>query len=140
MAEGGSRSNEERLVRFLKLGTERNFFLPGKNKLFPFHGNIMSIMLDEGQGKRAVECIKRVNAEKLYFKREPLLFLLAQVCHSSKDMEAKRAAYALINDICATPVDLFTWLKHVKNLAQFNKGRLSIHSMIEVCIYFFLLL
>ncbi|WAR30710.1 RO60-like protein, partial [Mya arenaria] len=50
MAEGDVRSNEEKLIRFLKTGTERNFFLPGKNKSFRYLGNVVCTMMNDGEG------------------------------------------------------------------------------------------
>ncbi|XP_052789326.1 RNA-binding protein RO60-like isoform X2 [Mya arenaria] len=122
MAEGDVRSNEEKLIRFLKTGTERNFFLPGKNKSFRYLGNVVCTMMNDGEGQRVVECIKRVHADKLYHKREPLLFILAQSCHAGANDAVKKAAYDLVNEVCANPVDLFTWLKHIKICSQFTKG------------------
>lgn len=114
-------SLQEKLVRYLKTGTEGSFFLPGKNKIFRMFGNVMKVMIEAGQGPEAVECIKRVNAEKSYFKREPLLFYLAVATNSSNEA-TKTAAYAAVNEVCENPVDLFLWLKHVKDLSQLTKG------------------
>lgn len=121
MAEGPSRTNRERLIRYLKTGTEGNFFLPGHNKAYRHLRNVILTMITEGQGVEAVDCIKRVNAEKLYFKREPLLYFLAEATHSS-NLETKKAAYAIVNEVCETPVDLFIWLNQVKIFSQFTKG------------------
>ena len=112
---------EQRLIRYLKTGTEGTFFLPGKNKAFKIHGNVMKLMIEAGQGKEAVDHMKRINAEKSYFKREPFLYFLA-VASDSDNMEIKRAAYALVTEVCETPVDLFIYLKHVKILSQLTKG------------------
>lgn len=114
-------SLQEKLVRYLRTGTEGSFFLPGKNKVFRMFGNVMKVMIEAGQGPEAVECIKRVNSEKSYFKREPLLYFLAVATNSSNEA-TKRAAYAAVNEVCENPVDLFVWLKHVKDLSQLTKG------------------
>ncbi|XP_045201406.2 RNA-binding protein RO60-like [Mercenaria mercenaria] len=114
-------SLQEKLIRYLRTGTEGSFFLPGKNKVFRMFGNVIKVMIEAGQGPEAVECIKRVNAEKSYLKREPLLYFLAVATHSSNE-PTKKAAYIAVNEVCENPVDLFTWLKHVKDLSQLTKG------------------
>lgn len=121
MAEGNPLTNRERLIRYLKTGTEGSFYLPGRNKAYHHLRNVIITMISEGQGVEAVNCIKQVNAEKVYFKREPLLYFLAEATHSSNE-ETKKAAYAIVNDVCETPVDLFIWLNQVKIFSQLTKG------------------
>lgn len=121
MAETGTLSNRERLVRFLKTGTEGSFFLPGRNKAYRHLRNVMVTMIEDGQGVEAVNCIKLVHTQKLYFKREPLLIFLAEATHSI-NQETKKAAYAIVNDVCETPTDLFIWLNWVKIFSQLMKG------------------
>jgi 60 kDa SS-A/Ro ribonucleoprotein len=114
-------SLQEKLIRYLRTGTEGSFFLPGKNKVFRVFGNVIKVMIEAGQGPEAVESIKRVNSEKSYYKREPLLYFLAVATHSSNE-PTKKAAYLAVNEVCENPYDLFMWLKHVKDLSQLTKG------------------
>lgn len=111
----------EKLTRYLRTGTEGSFFLPGRNKAFQMFGNVFSVLVEAGQGPEAVARIKSINAEKSYHKREPLLYFLAVATHSS-DAPTKAAAYAIVNEVCENPFDLFIWLKHVKELSQLTKG------------------
>ena len=120
MAHRNLLTDDQQLERFLKTGTQGTFFLPGKNKVFQ-RRNILTIMIDGGRGKEAVDAIVRINREKTYLKREPLLFFLAEAANSS-DAETKKAAYACLNEVCTTPTDLFIFLKHIKILSQLTKG------------------
>ena len=120
MAHRSLLTDDQQLDRYLKTGTQGTLFLPGKNKAFQ-RRNIMSSMIDNGRGKEAVGAIVRVNREKTYLKREPLLYFLALAAHST-DVETKKAAYACLNEVCETPTDLFTFLKHIRILSQFTKG------------------
>lgn len=120
MAHRALLTDDQQLDRYLKIGTQGTFFLPGQNKAFQ-RRNIITILIDNGRGKEAVEAIVRVNREKTYLKREPLLYFLALAAHSN-DAETKKAAYASLNEVCTTPTDLFIFLKHIKILSQFTKG------------------
>ena len=118
MAHRSLLTDDQQLDRYLKTGTQGTFFLPGKNKMFP-RRNVMSAMIESGRGKEAVDAVIRVNREKTYLKREPLLYFVA-VAAASADAETKKAVYTCLNEICATPTDLFTFLKHLKELS--NQG------------------
>ena len=120
MAHRNLLTDEEQLDRFLKTGTQGTFFLPGKNKAWQ-RRNILTIMIDGGRGKEAVDALVRVNRDKTYFKKEPILFFLAEAAVST-DIETKKAAYASVNEVCATPEDLFIFFKHIKVLSQLTKG------------------
>ena len=120
MAHRNLLTDEEQLDRFLKTGTQGTFFLPGKNKVFQ-RRNILTIMIDGGRGKEAVDTLVRVNREKTFLKKEPMLFFLAEAAISS-DAETKKAAYACLNEVCSTPEDLFIFLKHIKILSMLTKG------------------
>ncbi|KAH3799525.1 RNA-binding protein RO60-like isoform X2 [Dreissena polymorpha] len=122
MANEHISNSKERLIRFLKTGTDKSFFLPGKNKHFQYVGNAMTQMINDGRGLEAVECIKKVHSEKLFLKLDPMLMFLALACHSNNDMAVKKAAYALVEIVCETPVELFKWLKQVKTCSQLTKG------------------
>ncbi|KAL3870589.1 hypothetical protein ACJMK2_038638 [Sinanodonta woodiana] len=108
-------------TRYLKTGTQGNFYLPGRNKTFRYTDNVLVRLIAQQKGDSALEELVRVSKDKSYVKREPLLFMLA-VAVNTDNRSVKCAAHSKLSEVCEDTKDLFTFLKHNKNYGHHRKG------------------
>ena len=74
-------------------------------------------LINDGKGKAAVEVLRKVSVERRNVKQNPLVFALA-LCARSNDLETKKAAYKVINEVCRIPTHLFMFIKFCEHESQ----------------------
>ena len=67
-------------------------------------------MIAAGRGVEVVQKIKEVSVNRRSVKQNSLLLAYA-ICARSNDKDTKKAAYALLSEICRIPTHLFMFIK-----------------------------
>jgi hypothetical protein len=129
--------NLNRFKRFLNTGNDRL-----SAYIYNVELNIESIkslfdLIKENRGSEAVNLIKKYKEERLLLKNETLIYGLA-VCARSKDENAKKAAYEVLNIVCQNPLDFFKFVSICETISfeiafKLNGSKLTVNkSSIDV--------
>ena len=105
-----------RFKRFLVLGSEGGTYYIGEQKLTKESIKTLYRLIGQGRGQEVVEVIKEYSLQGRVHRQEPLLFSLAACCRCS-DLATKKAAYAVVNEVCRIPTHLFSWVVYCELLS-----------------------
>lgn len=111
---------QQRLERFLLIGTEGGTYYVGEEKLT--EDNAQSIVkLIKSNGLSVVNTVVEFAANGRAPKADAGLFVLA-LAASYGDEKTKKAAYGAIASVCRTATQLFMFLSNVQNLRGWSNG------------------
>jgi 60 kDa SS-A/Ro ribonucleoprotein len=111
---------QDRLERFLLIGTEGGTYYVGEQKLTQENAtNIISMIKSNGAAVLAtvVDFAEKNRAPKA----DAGIFALALLA-TYGDTETKTATYAAISKVCKTSTHLFTFLANIQNLRGWSRG------------------
>ncbi|KAM9501010.1 RNA-binding protein RO60 [Clarias gariepinus] len=108
---------EVRLRRFLCYGSESATYRSREPRsLCLERASSLIGLLEAGRGGDAVQEVRSVSLRGGVGSSGPALFALA-VISQHPDAEAKRAAYAVLREVCASPGELFSFIQYKKELS-----------------------
>lgn len=111
---------QERLERFLLIGSEGGTFYVGEQKLT--EENASSIVeYIRSNGLKVVETVTSFLVNNRAPKADAGLFVLA-LASTYGNEETKKAAYNAISLTCKTSTHLFTFLANIQNLRKWSRG------------------
>ncbi|XP_031560908.1 60 kDa SS-A/Ro ribonucleoprotein-like [Actinia tenebrosa] len=110
-----------RLKRFIVLGSEGGTYYAGEKELSQQNATCLMALIEEGKGPEAVEVIKEYSVEGRTAKQDPIIFALAMFARCS-DLNTKRKAYEVLNDILRIPTHLFIFVENCENLSKPKTG------------------
>lgn len=110
-------SDIQKLKRFLILGTEGGTFYITERKLTKDNVKVVFKLIKEGRGQEVLDIIKEFSAENKVKKLDYLLFVLA-ICARNDNLDVKRGAYNLLNNIVKIPTHLFMFIEYCKILSD----------------------
>ncbi|XP_026998269.2 60 kDa SS-A/Ro ribonucleoprotein isoform X1 [Tachysurus fulvidraco] len=110
-------TEEIRLRRFLCYGSESAIYR-AREQRNPCLERVSSLteLLDAGRGSEAVQEVRNMSMKGGVKSSCPALFVLAVISQHS-DMEAKRAAYSVLKEVCTSPCELFSFVQYKKELS-----------------------
>ena len=111
-------SDEERLARFLVLGTEGGTFYAKERDLNIENVEVLQRMLADGKGPQVVQTVRDMSVAGRTCKQDTLIFSLAYCAHRAEDEEVRRAALAVLSEVCRTPTMLFGFLAASEKLSR----------------------
>jgi 60 kDa SS-A/Ro ribonucleoprotein len=109
-----------RLRRFLTLGTAGGTYYVGERELTKDNAQVVFDMA-RTDGVTLVNEIVSISRAGRAPKQNPAIFALA-VATTSESVDARRAAYAALSQVCRTGTHLFMFLKYVKQLRGWSRG------------------
>lgn len=111
---------QERLERFILIGSEGGTYYVGEQKLT--EENAKSILsLIKSDGLNVVSTVVDFAINSRAPKADAGLFVLA-LAASFGDQATKNAAYQAVSNVCRTSTHLFTFLANVQNLRGWSRG------------------
>ena len=114
-------TDNKRLLRFLILGSESGTYYQDEPELTVENADTIRRMISEGHGKEVVELVRSVSVEGRAHKQGPTLFALAACAHCA-DLETRRAAFAVLRDVCRIPTHLFEFLTYATSMGASGTG------------------
>ncbi|KAK3567805.1 hypothetical protein QTP86_026752 [Hemibagrus guttatus] len=116
-SDAGSVTEEVRLRRFLCYGSESATYR-AREQRNPCLEHVTSLteLLEAGRGSEAVQEVRNISMQGGVRSSGPALFALAVISQHS-DVEAKRAAYGVLKEVCASPSELFSFVQYKKELS-----------------------
>ncbi|XP_062848954.1 60 kDa SS-A/Ro ribonucleoprotein [Trichomycterus rosablanca] len=106
-----------RLRRFLCYGSQSaTYSAREKQRLTPERASTLTELLDAGRGCEVVHEVRQLSRKGGAKSVNPALFALAAISQRT-DAEAKRAAYGALGEVCASPGELFTFVRFKKELS-----------------------
>lgn len=100
----------KRLMRFVIMGSEGGTYYVKEKTLSRDNVSCIDRLIGAGKGVEVVQTIKEVSVSRRNVKQNSLLLAYA-ICARSNDKDTKKAAYALLSDICRIPTHLFMFIK-----------------------------
>ncbi|XP_060590928.1 RNA-binding protein RO60-like [Ruditapes philippinarum] len=100
----------KRLQRFLIMGTEGGSYYAKEQTLTRENIECLDRLIKDGKGLQAVNEIKEVSVNRRNVKQNSVL-LAYSICARNNDKDTKRAAYAVISEVCRIPTHLFMFVK-----------------------------
>lgn len=113
-------SDQERLERFLLIGSEGGTYYASEQKLTEENAHQIVKMIKEN-GQQVVDTVVRFSKENRAPKADAGLFVLA-LATKFGSKETKAMAYSAISKVCKTSTHLFTFLANIKNLRGWSRG------------------
>lgn len=111
---------QERLERFLLIGSEGGSYYVGEQKLTAENADRIVNMI-KTDGVNVIATIIKFARERRAPKVDPGIFVLALCCaHGSQ--EVKQIAYAAIHEVCNTATHLFLFLANIQQLRGWSRG------------------
>lgn len=111
-------TEEVRLRRFLCYGSESATYRAREQKnLCLERASSLTELLEAGRGSEAVQEVQRISLRGGVRSTGSALFALAVISQHS-DVEAKRAAYSVLKEVCASPSELFSFVQYKKELSS----------------------
>lgn len=111
-------TEEVRLRRFLCYGSESATYRAREQKnLCLERASSLTELLEAGRGSEAVQEVQRISLRGGVRSTGSALFALAVISQHS-DVEAKRAAYGVLKEVCASPSELFSFVQYKKELSS----------------------
>lgn len=116
-SDGGILTEEVRLRRFLCYSSESATYRVREQRN-PCLEHVTSLtgLLEAGRGSEAVQEVRNISMRGGVRSSDPALFALAVISQHS-DVEAKRAAYGVLKEVCASPSELFSFVQYKKELS-----------------------
>ena len=111
-------TDENRLHRFLCLGSEGGTYYTEELELGLANATCIHRLIADGKGEWMVAELKSFSLEARTAKQKPILFALAVCARQEVDMQTKKAAYEVINEICRIPTHLFTFIEFCEALSE----------------------
>lgn len=119
-SDGGSVpavTEEVRLRRFLCYGSESATYRTCEQRsLCLERASSLTELLEAGRGSEAVQEVRNLSSRGGVRSSGPVLFALA-VISQHFDVEAKRAAYGVLKEVCTSPSELFSFVQYKKELS-----------------------
>lgn len=113
-------SPQDRLKRFLLIGSEGGTYYVGEQKLT--QDNAASIIsLIKSDGLSVVNTVVDFAVNRRAPKADAGIFVLA-LCATYGDSDTKTASYAAISKVCNTSTHLFTFLANIQNMRGWSRG------------------
>lgn len=110
-------TEEVRLRRFLCYGSESaTYRAREQGNLCLERASSLTELLEAGRGSEAVQEVQRISLRGGVRSAGSALFALAVISQHS-DVEAKRAAYGVVKEVCASPSELFSFVQYKKELS-----------------------
>lgn len=113
-------SPEERLKRFLLIGSEGGTYYVDEQKLTQENATAI-VSLIKSNGTEVVETVVDFAVNNRAPKADAGLFVLA-LCATYGNDETRTASYAAISKACKTSTHLFTFLSNIQNLRGWSNG------------------
>ncbi|XP_053373251.1 RNA-binding protein RO60-like [Mercenaria mercenaria] len=101
----------KRLLRFIIMGSEGGSYYVKERELKRENVTCIDRLIGEGRGVEVVQTIKEVSVNRRNVKQNSLMLAYA-ICARSNDKDTKKAAYALLSEICRIPTHLFMFIKY----------------------------
>ncbi|XP_060553103.1 RNA-binding protein RO60-like [Ruditapes philippinarum] len=111
-------NDSKRLLRFIIMGSEGGSFYVKEKELQRENVTCIDRLIGAGQGVQVVQQIKEISVNRRNVKQNALLLAYA-ICARCNDKDTKKAAYALLSEICRIPTHLFMFIKYCE---QESKG------------------
>ncbi|XP_070532315.1 RNA-binding protein RO60-like [Ptychodera flava] len=112
----------KRLHRFLCLGSEAGTYYVRDNlDLGKQNVTCIERLIENGDGEKVVDELKKFSVEGRTAKQEPLILALA-MCARSSDLQTKQAAYKVLAEVCRIPTHLFMFVDNVERISKMSKG------------------
>lgn len=116
-SETGRVMEEVRLRRFLCYGSESATYRAREQQNLSLERTLsLTEMLEAGRGSEAVQEVRSMSLRSGVRSPGPALFALAVISQYS-DVEAKRAAYSVLKEVCTSPSELFSFVQYKKELS-----------------------
>ncbi|XP_053089193.1 60 kDa SS-A/Ro ribonucleoprotein [Pangasianodon hypophthalmus] len=110
-------TEEVRLRRFLCYGSESATYRAREQRnLCLERASSVTELLAAGRGGEAVQEVRSMSLRGGVRSPGPALFALAVISQHS-DVEAKRAAYGVLKEVCTSPSELFSFVQYKKELS-----------------------
>lgn len=108
----------KQLERFLILGSDSNTYYASAQKMTRENAAVVEKcwLIDP---VRTAELIVEISVEGRAARNDPAIFALALGAISS-NVEARRAAYSAVHQVCRIPTHLFTWVKYATDMGKGN--------------------
>ncbi|XP_060784502.1 60 kDa SS-A/Ro ribonucleoprotein [Neoarius graeffei] len=117
VSEPGRITELVRLRRFLCYGSESATYRAREEQNLSLRcASSLTELLEAGRGREAVQEVRGMNLRGAVRSSGPTLFALAVISQYS-DVEAKRAAYSLLREVCPSASDLFCFVQYKKELS-----------------------
>jgi 60 kDa SS-A/Ro ribonucleoprotein len=117
---------EQKLLRFLILGTEGGTYYQDEKKHTKDNYESVKALIRSDYGPEVPELVFKVSDENRAPKNEPAILVLAACTVFGSDV-TRRAAYAVLPNVCRIPTHLFHFLSYRKAMREGNgkKGALG---------------
>ena len=111
----------KRLARFLVLGSETPTYYIVEKDLGIENAQAITRLLKAGKGVEVVNVILTFSVQGRTAKQNPIMFALA-MCARLGDLDTKKRAYGVLQQICRIPTHLFMFIANSKALSKPHTG------------------
>ncbi|XP_059150929.1 RNA-binding protein RO60-like isoform X2 [Physella acuta] len=121
-------SDLDLFTRFVCFGSEDGSYNVLAQPEFTDRAPSLGSFLCKEKGAEAISRIRKVFLNKSYITKDPLLYALATIIRKTpvtdkhEEDEVRTTAYALAEEICVSPMDLFTFVHYDKAVADNKKA------------------
>ena len=106
--------DEQRLMRFLVLGSESGTFYATESALTEQNATCVTNLINSGHGEMVVEKVVEVMRGGRAIRLNSALLTLAMCCRST-DGKTKTAAYRALSEVCNIPTHLFKFIQYLES-------------------------
>ncbi|KAL4222071.1 60 kDa SS-A/Ro ribonucleoprotein [Mactra antiquata] len=100
----------KRALRFLIMGSESGQYYAKEKDITRDNVTCIDRLIGSGRGVELVQLIKDVSVSRRNVRQDSLILAYA-ICARSNDKDTKKAAYAILSDVCRIPTHLFMFVQ-----------------------------